>query len=182
MRANTFLLVLLVLLLTTSPVRPSEEGEEGPILGPATRHQVEAAHPDWVMAEVQAEIDAGAARALAGVPAGARVAVYLGTWCSDSKRELSRLWRALDETGGQPPFDLKYVGVDRADKRSPEVVREAGLRAVPTFIVYRDGEEVGRVEEVAPHGIEKDLLALLRGEARGVVSDRPDSEDDPPDR
>jgi hypothetical protein len=49
---------------------------------------------------------------------------------------------------------------------------------VPTFIVRRGGHEVGRVVEEAPHGIETDLLALLTGEAGGVLSGRPDLAND----
>ena len=72
------------------------------------------------------------------------------------------------------PFAIEYVAVDRAAKRPPELEREAGLLYVPTFIVRRGGEEVGRIVEVSPHGIERDLLALLTGAARGVVSGRDD--------
>ncbi len=45
---------------------------------------------------------------------------------------------------------------------------------MPTFVVLRDGREVGRIVEESPHGVERDLLALLDGSARGVVSARDD--------
>ena len=72
------------------------------------------------------------------------------------------------------PFTVDYVAVDRAEKRPPELEREVGLRYVPTFIVRRGGGEVGRIVEVSPHGVEHDLLALLAGEAHGIVSGRDD--------
>lgn len=144
---------------------------EAPVLiGEVTREQVEEAVPDWVEAEVAAEPDRAAALALATVPPGATVTVFLGTWCSDSRRELSRFWRSLDETGGSVPFELAYVGVDRAKQEPADRVAPAGIRYVPTFIVARDGREVGRVVEEAPHGIERDLLALLTGEAAGLLT------------
>jgi hypothetical protein len=102
------------------------------------------------------------------------VTVFLGTWCSDSRREVARLWRALDQVGGLVPFEVEYVAVDRAKSAPADLVAGQDLRYVPTFVVEREGEEVGRVVESAPGGIESDLLALLTGEASGTVSGRDD--------
>ena len=81
-----------------------------------TREQVEVTVPDWVDAQVTTEFDAEAATGLASVAPGAEVTVYIGTWCGDSKREVSRFWRALDQVGSMVPFELAFVGVDRSKK------------------------------------------------------------------
>lgn len=151
------------------------EAQETPVLtGEVTREQIEEAVPDWVGSTVDAEIDEEAATALAAVDPGAHVTVFLGTWCSDSRREVARLWRALDQVGGLVPFEVEYVAVDRAKSAPADLVAGQDLRYVPTFVVEREGEEVGRVVESAPGGIESDLLALLTGEASGTVSGRDD--------
>jgi thiol-disulfide isomerase/thioredoxin len=140
------------------------------LLGVVVREEVEAAVPDWVDAEVAAEIDAEAARSLTAVPGGAEVSVYFGTWCPDSRRELARLWRAFDEIGSMVPFEVRFVGVDRSKQQPADLLAGVALRYVPTFVVRRDGREVGRIVETSPHGIEQDLLALLTGKAGGVLS------------
>ena len=112
--------------------------------------------------------------ALSTVPPGAELTVYLGTWCEDSQREIARFWRALDETGGMVPFTIEYVAVDRDKLEPANLLCDADLEYVPTFVVTRDGREVGRVVEESPEGIEIHLLALLTGEAEGVVSARDD--------
>ena len=157
------------------PPPATPEPPAAPVLtGEVTREQIEESVPDWVAEEVTAQPDMSAAQALAAVSPGAEVTVYLGTWCGDSKRELPRLWRALDETGGAAPVAFRYVAVGR-DKKEPVALTEgADLRYVPTFVVERDGREVGRIVEESPHGVERDLLALLDGSARGVVSARDD--------
>ncbi len=163
-------------LLAAVPVLACAAEEESPaaIVGPTTREAIEAADPSWVAATVEAEIDVDDAAALAAVDPGAEVTVFLGTWCDDSRREVPRFWRALDQVGGLVPFEIEYVAVDR-DKREPaDRVEPAGVLYVPTFVVRRGGEEVGRVVETSPNGIETDLLALLTGEASGVLSDRDD--------
>jgi hypothetical protein len=127
--------------------------------------------PEWVQAEVEAQPDAGMVQALASLEPGAEVTVYLGTWCGDSRRELSRFWKALDQTGGTAPFQVRYVGVDR-EKKEPAGVKEDGVLYLPTFIVRRGGHEVGRIVETSPHSVEQDLLALLTGKAQGVLATR----------
>jgi hypothetical protein len=168
--------VLLAMPVAAAAGDQEEDEEKVPpsLLGPVSREQLEQAEPSWIAAMIEAAPDSEAALALAEVPPGAEVTVYLGTWCSDSRRELARLWRALDEAGGVVPFEIEYIAVDRADKRPPDLERDLDLRYVPTFIVRRGGEEVGRMVEESPGGIERDLLALLTGEASGVVSARDD--------
>lgn len=160
---------------------PAADKDPEVLLGPVTREQVEAAVPAWVQAGVEANPDLAAARALASVAPGAEVTVLLGTWCGDSRREISRLWKALDAigatAGGGPrgglPFTLTYIGVDEDKLQPAAAVAAAHLRYVPTLIVRRDGREVGRIVESAPHGVEVDLLALLDGKAAGLLTASP---------
>lgn len=144
---------------------------DGPVMvGEMTRQEIEAALPDWVEEEILARPDIESAEALLGALPGAEVIVLLGTWCSDSRRELARLWRALDEVGGLDPDQLRYIGVDRDMTEPRQWVAGSDLQLVPTFIVRRREQELGRIVESSPHGIEIDLLALLRGEASGVIT------------
>jgi hypothetical protein len=147
------------------------------LVGKVTREQVEEAVPDWVLAEGKASPDAAAVQALGKVAPGATITIYLGTWCGDSKRELARLWRALDqmgETGGTFPATIELIGVDETKLEPKDLLAGADLEFVPTIVVRRDGKEVGRIVESSPHGIEVDLLDLLEGRAQGVLSLRGD--------
>lgn len=144
--------------------------DAGVIVGDVTREQVEDTLPDWAMSEAESSPDVKACQALAAVEPGADVTVFLGTWCSDSLREVPRLWKALDLAGPVVPFEIHFIGVDR-DKNEPGGRQEGeDIRYVPTFIVRRDGREVGRIVEQSPDGVEKDLLALLTGKAHGTLS------------
>lgn len=150
------------------------DGDPSVLVGPVDREAVESAVPAWVSEEELAEVDPEAAAGLARVEPGAQVTVYLGTWCSDSRRELARLWRAFDEVPGRVPFEITYIAVDRDKAEPAALVEGSGLAYVPTFIVRRDGRELGRIVEESPAGIEHDLLALLTGRKEGVVSARPE--------
>ncbi len=163
-------LAAVALLAAPVPVALAASGDGPPVLtGRVTRDQIEQAVPDWVGQTVDSRIDEQAAEALAAVPPGAEVTVFLGTWCSDSRREVPRLWRALDQVGGMVPFEVTYVAVDREKTEPADLLAGQGIEYVPTFVVRRDGHEVGRVVEEAPDGIEADLLALLTGAKTGVL-------------
>ena len=151
-----------------------EPAKKEDLVGPATREQIEGTGPEWVQAQVEAKPDAEAAKALAAVPPGAEVTIFMGTWCGDSRREVPRFWRSVDTAGGAVPFKVAYVTVDREKKEPAGPVTENGIRYLPTFIVRRDGREVGRIIETSPNGIEHDLLALLTGKAHGVLATRTD--------
>lgn len=140
------------------------------LTGVVTRQQIEAAAPAWTSLAAQSQIDAKAAHELTEVAPGAEVTIYFGTWCSDSRREVSRFWHALDAAGAGVPFTVRYVAVDRSKEVPEELAAKADLQYVPTFVVERGGREVGRVVETAVSGIEGDLLALLTGGATGVLS------------
>jgi thiol-disulfide isomerase/thioredoxin len=144
------------------------------LLGPQTRSEIEAAMPDWLLAAVEAELDMEAALNLADLETGAEVTVFFGSWCSDSQRELARFWKALDFGGGEPGFSVRYVALDRSKKEPAADLGNREILFVPTFIVERDGRELGQIIEHSPNGIEQDLLMLLEGRSSGWISARDD--------
>lgn len=140
------------------------------VVGLTDRAEIERVVPAWTAAIDAAAVDRGAWTELLAVPPGASIDVFLGTWCGDSRREVSRFFRGLE---GQEslPFTVRFIAVDR-EKHAPPFTDEPGvsLRYVPTFIVRRDGVEVGRVVESAPRGIERELVELLAGRSTGTIS------------
>lgn len=146
------------------------------MLGSATPSEILEANPDWANALVEAEPDENASQRLAESWPGREVLVFFGSWCSDSRRELTRLWRAVEIAGGDFGVPIRYLGVDRSKTEPAEFVEGFDLLYVPTLIVLDGGVESGRIVESAPSGVEVDLVALLSGEASGWLSDRSDLE------
>ena len=95
-----------------------------------------------------------------------RIVVVLGTWCSDSEREVPRLARVLDDVGN-PGLELVLTGVDRSKRvADPEIIGllpdGPAVERVPTIIVLDElGREMGRVVETAERPIEELLVGFL---------------------
>ncbi len=146
------------------------------MLGLVSRTSIETELGNWrdEIEHSRALVDEDVARSLREVAPGAEVDVFLGTWCSDSRRLVSRLFVALEVAGEPLPFSIRFVGVDRQRHALEGLTDGVDLRYVPTIIVRRDGAEVGRIVESASRGVEAELRALLTGERTGTISLRED--------
>ncbi len=100
-------------------------------------------------------------RVIASSPVTARLDVYFGSWCSDSRREVPRFLKILDRAS---PASLKvrFYGLDRTKKEPARLVRRGAIERVPTFILRVDGREVGRIVETPQTTLEHDLALLFQ--------------------
>ena len=95
------------------------------------------------------------------------ITVFMGTWCSDSRRELPRLYRILDALGFQESSLKVYaVGIAPGESMKCPNGEEQGrnIIRVPTIIISRDAKELGRIIEYPVNTLEEDLLAILSGD------------------
>ncbi|UPS91135.1 thioredoxin family protein [Bizionia sp. M204] len=86
--------------------------------------------------------------------------IIMGTWCSDSQRDVPRFARILDELHISENT-IDYYALD-ANKLSPSKIEETyQVSHVPTFIIYKNGVELNRIVEMSIRTLEEDLLIIL---------------------
>ncbi len=97
------------------------------------------------------------------------VQIFMGTWCSDSQREVPRFMKIMDFLGvskGQ----IQLVGVNRKKQAFEGQDLGKRIKRVPTFIFYqhefadRTPTEIGRIVESPVESLEKDMLKILLGD------------------
>ncbi len=89
---------------------------------------------------------------------GVEIRAYMGTWCRDSRREVPKFYKIMDEIGFA---DFDMICVNRA-KKANGLKEGYNVNYVPTFVLFKNGKEVGRFVERAMKGsLEKDLLYIL---------------------
>jgi thiol-disulfide isomerase/thioredoxin len=89
-----------------------------------------------------------------------RIDLILGSWCHDSHREVPRFIKILEQINF--PFDQLHMNALDTKKESPDFDAIANkVSLVPTFIVYRNSQEIGRIIETPKKSLEKDLLKIL---------------------
>lgn len=86
--------------------------------------------------------------------------VISATWCGDTKRELPRFIKIMDQDYFQG-INIKYFFVD-GNKKSNLIDTEAlYIQFVPTFIFYFKGNELCRIVEEPVKSLEEDIMDLL---------------------
>jgi len=93
-----------------------------------------------------------------------QITAFVGSWCPDTHREFPRFIKIL-EALKYPTNKLEIIAVSRR-KESPEGEEVAAhLKNVPTFIIKRYNNELGRIVESPESGyLEKDLLGILEAQ------------------
>jgi thiol-disulfide isomerase/thioredoxin len=91
------------------------------------------------------------------------IQIFFGTWCGDSKREVPCFMKLISEIGF-PANYIKIIAVGDSDslyKQSPQHEEKGlGVFRVPTFIIYKNGIEINRINEYPVNSLEKDLLTI----------------------
>jgi hypothetical protein len=120
----------------------------------------------WDAERIGSEPDEAALDRLRATSGNYTVWTVLGSWCSDSRREVPRLQRVLEEVGGDR-FRHRLIGVDRTKwivepGELGDVIGARAVELVPTIVVVDEyGQEVGRVVESAEVPIEQLLVDFL---------------------
>lgn len=119
----------------------------------------------WFNAEYQSyAVDAAALAPVQGKLQDVSIEIFLGTWCSDSQREVPRFYKILDHLQAGEQGLALYALDDHPDRRktSPQGEEKGkNIDFVPTFIFSRNGVELGRIVESPQVSLEADMAAIL---------------------
>ena len=89
------------------------------------------------------------------------IIVFGGTWCEDTQHLLPQFFRLTDESGYNEKH-ISLIGVDREKATLDNLSSAFNITNVPTFIVMKDGKEIGRVVEYGKYGmIDKELGEIV---------------------
>ncbi|MBL7996215.1 thioredoxin family protein [bacterium] len=89
------------------------------------------------------------------------VKIFLGTWCGDSKRNLSFFLKTLDLEG---LANLTYTlyGLDRTKRDKQQLTVKYAISRVPTMVFLKNNAEIGRITEHPSKSVEEDMLSILQ--------------------
>jgi thiol-disulfide isomerase/thioredoxin len=88
------------------------------------------------------------------------IKIVMGTWCPDSRREVPRFMRILD-LWKFPSEKVTFIGVDNAKLSPVGEYDKLDIQRVPTFILYKNNVEAGRIIENPVTSLEQDMINIL---------------------
>lgn len=100
---------------------------------------------------------------LARLPKDVDVKLFLGTWCSDSRKWVPRFFKIQAQL---PVRKLEIIAVDTTKKDTQQLYKTYKVDSVPTFLFFRNEQWIGRLN-VKPHKrrLEKHLYQILKPQA-----------------
>jgi hypothetical protein len=105
--------------------------------------------------------DSSVVAQIAALTSDVHVVMVVGTWCGDSKRELPKQFKILDAVNITEERIVMF-GVDRSKRSQDGTTQQYNVIRVPTLIVFRGEQELGRIVEFPRATHEVDLLRLLK--------------------
>lgn len=97
---------------------------------------------------------------------GVSVQLFMATWCRDSQREVPKFIKVMEELKmSENQINITNLYLDAPNyKQSPDRTEEGlNVHRVPTYIFYKDGEEIGRIVETPVNSLETDIAQILLG-------------------
>ncbi len=95
-------------------------------------------------------------------------AVYFGTWCPDSQREVPKLLKALT-VNRQLHADLIALDMHKSDPNN--LAKKANIKFTATFVVLKAGKEIGRVVERPKNNLIDDIDAIIQSNSASIAVD-----------
>lgn len=90
-----------------------------------------------------------------------QVVIILGTWCSDSRTQVPRLYKVFYALGLNPPITL--ITTDKNKKVIEPGFVHITAKYVPYFIIRdKNGKDIGEIIETPKKTLEADLAAILK--------------------
>jgi thiol-disulfide isomerase/thioredoxin len=102
----------------------------------------------------------GAIEVLKQVVQPTEIVLFYGTWCSDSHREIPRFLKIMEMADNRNLTVTEYE-VNRQKKDALGKFEMFGVEFVPTFIMMRNGKELGRIVERPEKSLAEDLAAII---------------------
>jgi thiol-disulfide isomerase/thioredoxin len=91
------------------------------------------------------------------------ILAFAGTWCDDTKTLLPKVYKTFD-AAGFPVNHVTLIGVDRNKKSLNNLTETFAVTRVPTFIILKNGKEIGRVVEYGKIGMpDKEIGEIVAG-------------------
>ncbi len=165
---NVFYFILILSTMSCfaqKNIGTSVKDSSGNLIGVANKESfLEAPFNEWFTPNYTSyETDKEVTAKLTPLLKEVTIKAFMGTWCGDSQDQTPVLYKILDEVDFNYSH-LELITVNRS-KTTPDNLQEGfNIERVPTFIVYKNDKEIGRLVEYPRESVEADLLKIVSGQ------------------
>ena len=160
---HLLLFVLTALIVQAQGSYLNEDGDRH-LLGKMKVQDIQTEEfKDWVIEKDEAlKLDSEISKNLKDY----QVKVFLGTWCGDSRQwvpQFVQLWENSGLAADQLDFIALHNDGDQYKRSPQEFEKGLNIHRVPTFLFYKNGEEVARIVESPKTDLITDVSQIALG-------------------
>jgi len=157
-------MLLLVTGLSLAQVKVVVDDKKGVpmLIGSCTREAfLDTSYATWFNEGYDSYVtDSTASQKLPSLLSDVQIEIVMGTWCGDSKEHVPHFFKLIDEINFKEN-NVHIICVDRNKKGYANEVEELKIERVPTFILYKNGKEIGRIIETPEPTLESQMVSIL---------------------
>jgi len=162
------LLVLVCGGCTKKTIQPQAELQEvngqKMLLGEVQYQDILRYFPAWQKVDQQDQVNPTEVKRLKQVQEQLEITCYMGTWCGDSREGVPPFIKAV-EAAQNKNIKVNLIGVDRKKMDPGNTAIQYDVQRVPTFIIFKNGQEIGRmVEFPMKENFVEDLLDIVNAQ------------------
>ncbi|RXP44950.1 thioredoxin [Lutibacter sp. HS1-25] len=164
---NTILSLLIILTIGCKAQKTDSSAivdKDGSLVGIATKDAfLTEPFSEWFVFNYNAyEVDQATIDSLKPLLNNITIKAFMGTWCGDSQSQTPVFYKVI-ESANFNIQNLTLVAVDTNKKTPKNLQKGYDIKYVPTFIFFKNGEEIGRIVEYPITSIEADILTIVSG-------------------
>ncbi|TKB44199.1 TlpA family protein disulfide reductase [Thalassotalea mangrovi] len=149
------MLTISLLFLTACQAGTSAVAE--PSYGPMDAQELLTQYPKFTLSYENFTPTEQDLAALATITGDIKVKIFFGTWCHDSEREVPRFIKLAEQ---HPQLQYQLISLDYQKSDPDGQAERYQVKFTPTFVIIKDGRELGRIIERPQHSIAKDLADI----------------------
>ena len=136
----------------------------GDLVGVVTKeHFLQEPFNNWFTPNYNAyDLDEAVVEEIKPLLKNVTIKAFMGTWCGYSTEQMPVFYRLMNEADFTYN-NLELIAVNRSKKTPDNLQKGYHIIRVPTFIFFKNGEEIGRFVEYPRETVEADFLKILSG-------------------
>jgi thiol-disulfide isomerase/thioredoxin len=158
MRTFAVILVTITMLTLVSACANSHATKATMTVGEVSSKKLINDHQAFMQSYQAFQLSESDIAAVKTWPNDLHVDVYFGSWCHDSQREVPHFLKILAE---KSELSNRLIGLDYEKSEPNGSAKSHNIKYTPTFVVYQNNKEIGRIVERPKVSLAADISAML---------------------
>ncbi|WP_085298209.1 thioredoxin family protein [Cognaticolwellia mytili] len=158
MRTFAVILFTIAMLTLVSACANSYTTSATMTIGEVSSERLISDHPSFMQSYRAFQLSESDIAEVKAWPSDLHVDVYFGTWCHDSQREVPHFLKIVAE---KTELSNRLIGLDYEKSEPNGTAKSHDIKYTPTFVVYQNNKEIGRIVERPKVSLAADISAML---------------------